>query len=73
LRYGCYSAVVIEDAKHARGGFVTGLEVEPAALFGLQQQSCDGLRPEEGSSERAADLDGIKMFDSNRAEMTLLG
>jgi hypothetical protein len=51
----------------------TGLEAEPAALFGLQQQSCDGLHPEEGSSECVADLHGMKIFDSNRAEMTLLG
>ena len=52
---------------------ITGLEVEPAALFGLQQQSGGCLHPEEGSSECVADLHGMKIFASNRAEVTLLG
>jgi hypothetical protein len=52
---------------------MTGLEAEPADLFGLEQQSSDGLHPEEGSSDCLADSQEMKVFDSNRPELTLLG
>jgi len=48
---------------------MTGLEAERADLFGLEQQSSDGLHPEEGSGDCVACSHGIKVFDSNRAEL----
>ena len=50
----------------------TGLEAEPADLFGLEQQSSDGFHPEVGSGHCLADSHEMKVFDSNRAELTLL-
>ena len=52
---------------------MTGLEAEPADLFGLEQQSSDGLHPEEGSGHCLAHSHGMKVFDPSRAELTLLG